>query len=111
MTVISTRANEKRRDRRREIDLTLEFDGHDFAVGDCSLGGFTIEGGCQFFETGSDVVASLKIPDDEVPACQNITLRVVRNDREAQRVAFRFQDLDDSSFTVLERYLTGRRRP
>lgn len=46
MTVISTRAQENRRDRRRAINMMLDHDGQDFIIADCSLGGLVIEGGC-----------------------------------------------------------------
>jgi hypothetical protein len=108
MTVVSTRANEKRRDRRRAIDLTLEFDGQDFPIVDCSLGGIVVEGGCQIFEVDADVTASLRTPKGEEPAWENISFRVVRIDRESQRVAFHFVGMNDACFTALERHLTGR---
>lgn len=108
MTIISTRAREKRRDRRRAINLTLHYDELEFAVADCSLGGLVIEGGCLNFPAGSDAVASLATPEGELPACQNISLKVVRNDPRKQRVGFHFVGLSDACFTALERHLTGR---
>ena len=108
MTIIKMRAHENRRDRRREINLTLEYDGHDFPIADCSLGGIVIEGGCETFEPETDVTASLKSPADEMLACQDIALRVVRNDPRTQRVAFHFSGLNNDCFNALERHLTGR---
>ena len=108
MTIISTRAREKRRDRRRAINLTLVYGDLEFAVADCSLGGLVIEGGCLNFPTGSDVIANLGTPKGELPACQNISLKVVRNDPRNQRVGFHFVGLSDTCFTALERHLTGR---
>jgi len=108
MTVISMRARENRRDRRRAINMILDHEGQDFTVVDCSLGGLMIEGGCGLFEPDSDVTASLKTPNGDIEACQSIPLRVVRVDHEADRVAFHFVGLGDACFSALERHLTGR---
>jgi hypothetical protein len=108
MTVISLRAQEKRRDRRREIDMLLEYNGQEFRIADCSLGGLVIEGGCAVFPADSDVKANLKTASGEITGCQDISLKVVRNDPEADRVAFNFMGLGDACFTALERHLTGR---
>jgi hypothetical protein len=110
MTIISSRARENRRDRRREIEMTLEYDGRYYPVADCSLGGVSIEGGCRTFPANTDVIVSLRTPRDEAPSCAGISLRVVRNDPRAERVAFHFTRLDDVCFTTLERHLTGRAR-
>jgi len=108
MTVISMRAQENRRDRRRAINMMLDHDGQDFIIADCSLGGLMIEGGCDLFEPDSDITASLKTPKGEIEACQDIPLHVVRVDRDADRVAFHFAGLSDACFSALERHLTGR---
>lgn len=111
MTIISASIREKRRDRRRAIVLTLEYDGQDFVVADASLGGIVIEGGCRAFPIGSDVVASLKTSEEGAGEGQEVSLNVVRNDPRARRVGFQFAGLNDASFTTLERLLTGRRKP
>jgi hypothetical protein len=108
MTIISTRVQEKRKDRRREIDMLLEYDGQDFRIADCSLGGLVIEGGCPVFPVDSEVKANLKTSDGELAGCANISVRVVRNDPDTGRVAFHFMGLGDACFTTLERQLTGR---
>lgn len=108
MTVVSMRARENRRDRRRAINMVLVYRGLDFVVVDCSLGGLMIEGGCSVFDPDSDVIASLKTPNGDIEACQNMPLHVVRIDREAYRVAFNFAGLSDACFSALERHLTGR---
>ena len=108
MPIISTRVREKRRDRRRAINLTFQYEELEFQIADCSLGGLVIEGGCLKFPAGSDVIASLATPDGELPACQNISFKVVRNDPRNQRVGFNFVGLSDACFTALERHLTGR---
>ncbi|MDA0339999.1 MAG: PilZ domain-containing protein [Proteobacteria bacterium] len=108
MPIIRSKTREKRRDRRRAIPLTLEYDGRDFAVADCSLGGLAIKGGCGLFAKACNVTASLKIPQSEGDPCLGVSLQVVRNDPLSQCVAFHFSGLDERSFTLLERQLTGR---
>ena len=108
MPIVRSKIREKRRDRRRPISLTLEYDGRYVAVADCSLGGLAIKGGCGIFAKACNVAASLKIPHSEGEPCLNASLQVVRNDPRSRCVAFLFSGLDERSFTLPERQLTRR---
>ena len=110
MTIVRRRGQEKRRDRRQSSNLTCSFQGVEFQVIDCSLGGIAIAGGVKKL-TGKDKVnASLSIPNkDSAPIILEIPMSVTRIDEQMQQVAFHFDELSDEQFQILENYLTGRK--
>ena len=111
MTVIRTRGRENRRDRRRPTPLTLDYDGHEFEVVDCSLGGLSIAGGAALFLEIDAITALLRIPRaDDTTTDIEMPLKVTRVDLQPERAAFLYAQLSDASFTALENHLTGRDR-
>ena len=110
MTTIRKREKENRRDRRQEINLVLHYKNNEFKVVDISLGGIAISGETTLFTELQDldvVISNLK--DDADESNVEISLITKRVNKEIHEVAFQFKALSEYQFSILERYLTGRK--
>jgi c-di-GMP-binding flagellar brake protein YcgR len=109
MTTVRRREKEKRRDRRQEIRLSLNYQNNSFNIIDLSLGGLAISAEAATFIESQEVEAVLKKQSTgESEENIDISLTVKRVDHEKNEVGFQFRELSEKQFSILESYLTGR---
>ena len=109
MTTVRRREKEKRRDRRQEIRLSLNYQNNSFKIIDLSLGGLAISAEAATFIESQEVEAVLKKQSTgESEENIDISLTVKRVDHEKNEVGFQFRELSEKQFSILESYLTGR---
>ena len=110
MTTIRKREKENRRDRRQEINLVLHYKNNEFKVVDISLGGIAISGETTLFTELQELeVVISNFKDDSDESNVEISLITKRVNKEIHEVAFQFKALSEYQFSILERYLTGRK--
>ena len=110
MTTIRKREKENRRDRRQEINLVLHYKNNEFKVVDISLGGIAISGETTLFTELQELeVVISNFKDDSDESNVEISLITKRVNKEIHEVAFQFKALNEYQFSILERYLTGRK--
>jgi len=110
MTIIRNKSRERRRDRRRQVKLVLEYQATEYEITDCSLGGLAIACDYAPFPPDGELTADIKIPSGDDFHVITVPLKVVRYDPKKREAGFHFMGLDDASFSALESHLTGRNK-
>jgi hypothetical protein len=114
MAISRTGLGERRKNKRLYARMiTVDFDGEFYATRDWSLGGFLIDGYDGALEPAQTVRVGIILEDGTRTYERAASASVVRTDRENQRLAAKFDAMDDDAVDLLDGWQSGRlrRRP
>ena len=114
MTIARTGSGERRKNKRLYSRMiTVDFDGEFYATKDWSLGGFLIDGYEGALEPRQTVSVGIILEDGARTYEHAASVSVVRTDTDSQKLAARFEGLDEEVFDLHDGWQSGRlrRRP